>query len=55
MTKEFNTLLVNGTLELVALPVGKKEITYKWVFWVKLKVDGVVERYKAWFVAKEYL
>lgn len=55
MDKEFNALLANGTWELVALPIRKKTITCIWVFQVKLKVDGALERYKALLVVKGYL
>jgi hypothetical protein len=35
------------------LPGGKKIVGCKWVFTMKYKVDGTVERYKARLVAKE--
>jgi len=34
------------------LPKGKKTIGYKWVFKIKHKADGSIERYKASLVAK---
>jgi hypothetical protein len=39
---------------LVPLPEGKKAVGYKWVFSIKHKADGSVERYKVRLVAKGY-
>ena len=36
------------------LPEGKRTIGCKWVFTVKLKADGSIDRYKARLVAKGY-
>ena len=36
------------------MPGGKKIVGCKWVFTMKYKVDGTVERYKARLVAKGY-
>ena len=44
----------NETWELVDLPNGKKPVGCKWVFAVKFKGDGSLERYKARLVAKGY-
>jgi len=44
----------NETWELVDLPKGKKPVGCKWVFVVKFRVDGSLERYKARLVAKGY-
>ncbi|CAL2267477.1 unnamed protein product [Prunus armeniaca] len=40
--------------KLMHLPHGNKTAGYRWIYTVKLKVDGFVERYKARLVAKEY-
>ena len=39
---------------LVPLPEGKSKVGCKWVFSIKHKADGSVERYKARLVAKGY-
>ena len=39
---------------MVDLPSGKKLVGCKWVFEVKFKGDGSLERYKARLVAKGY-
>lgn len=45
---------MNNTWDLVDLPQGKKPVGCKWVYKVKLKSDGSLERYKARLVAKGY-
>ncbi|GAU47169.1 hypothetical protein TSUD_28920 [Trifolium subterraneum] len=44
----------NGTWSIIELPEGIKPIGCKWVFKIKHKADGSVERYKARLVAKGY-
>jgi len=43
MNKEISALLLNNTWEFVDLPAGKKAISSKWVYKVKLKSDGSLE------------
>jgi len=52
--EELNAHLGNGTWTLEKLPPGKKAIGSKWVFKIKRKADGTIERYKARIVAKGY-
>lgn len=54
MTKELAALSSNNTWDIVPLPSGKKPIGCKWVFKIKQKADGSIERYKARLVAKGY-
>ena len=54
MIEEMEALRKNSTWELVKLPEGKKHVGCRWVFTVKHKADGSVERYKARLVAKGY-
>jgi hypothetical protein len=52
--KEIDALLDNGTWELARLPKGRKAIGCRWVFVIKHKSDGTVDRYKARLVAQGY-
>ncbi|XP_074328434.1 uncharacterized protein LOC141666342 [Apium graveolens] len=54
MNKELVALSANNTCELTDLPKGKKVIGSKWVYKVKLKADGTLERCKARLVAKGF-
>lgn len=49
---ELYALLNNSTWSLCPLPAARRSIDCKWLFKVKKKVDGPVDRYKAWLVAK---
>ncbi|GKA52735.1 putative RNA-directed DNA polymerase [Tanacetum coccineum] len=52
MNLEMEALNRNGTWVITELPVGRKPIGSKWVFKVKYKSTGEVERFKARLVAK---
>ncbi|XP_019176092.1 PREDICTED: uncharacterized protein LOC109171520 [Ipomoea nil] len=54
MKCEMNALIENKTWTLTDLPPGKKPIGCKWVYKVKHKADGFIERHKARLVAKGY-
>ncbi|PKI31051.1 hypothetical protein CRG98_048558, partial [Punica granatum] len=54
MADEIRALEDTGTWTLQSLPPGKKPIGCKWVFKIKRRVDGTVERYKARLVAKGF-
>ena len=53
-TEEFMSLIENGTFVPVKLPPGRKSIGCRWVFKLKRKADGSIDRYKARLVAKGY-
>ncbi|GJZ83384.1 ribonuclease H-like domain-containing protein [Tanacetum coccineum] len=44
----------NNTWDLVDLPKGRKAISSKWVWKIKYKSDGEIERYKVRLVAKGF-
>ncbi|XP_062118737.1 uncharacterized mitochondrial protein AtMg00820-like [Humulus lupulus] len=52
MHTEFTALQSQGTWSLVPFPANCKVIGSKWVYRIKLKADGSVNRYKARLVAK---
>ncbi|CAH9138265.1 unnamed protein product [Cuscuta epithymum] len=54
MQREIHALEENGTWTLVQLPPGKKVVDSKWVYKIKYKPNGDVERYKARLVAKGF-
>jgi hypothetical protein len=51
---EIDSILSNGTWELVHQPYGCKPMNYKWVFKKKLRPDGTIDKYKTSLVAKGY-
>ena len=55
MIEEMNALDTNGTWDLVNLPTGKKAIGCKWVFAMKVNLDGSVARLKARLVVIGYV
>ncbi|KAL5804478.1 hypothetical protein ACOSQ3_031278 [Xanthoceras sorbifolium] len=54
MDEEMKALQKNCTWEIVDLPQGKKAVGCRWVYTIKHKEDGSIERYKARLVAKGY-
>jgi hypothetical protein len=54
MNTEFDALLKNHTWTVVPFSTAQNLIGCKWVFRIKRKVDGNIERYKARLVAKGF-
>ena len=54
MKEEYTTLKNNGTWYLVPNDASKNVVDCKWIFKVKYKSDGSIERYKARVVAKGF-
>lgn len=52
--EEMKALKRNGNWDVVELPIGKRIVGYKWVFAVKYKADGSMERYKGRLVVKGF-
>ncbi|KAK0580980.1 hypothetical protein LWI29_008358 [Acer saccharum] len=54
MSEECNALVRNGTWELVPPEVASNIVGCKWIFRIKRKTDGSVDRFKARLVAKGF-
>ena len=54
MTAEIKALESDNTWTLVPFPAGKQCIGCRWVYKVKFKPDGTMDRHKARLVAKGY-
>ncbi|XP_075658625.1 putative mitochondrial protein AtMg00820 [Castanea sativa] len=54
MDKEIQVLEQNNTWKLTSLPPGKTLIGCQWIYRIKLKADGTIDRYKARLAAKGY-
>ena len=54
MIQELNALIQAGTWEFVPRDKAQNIVGCKWVFRVKQKSDGSIDRYKARLVAKGY-
>lgn len=54
MSDEFNALIRNGIWELVLSRPRQNLIGCKWIFRIKRRPDGSIERYKAHLVAKGF-
>ncbi|XP_073129675.1 uncharacterized protein [Henckelia pumila] len=52
--EEMHALKQNNTWSVVELPQGKNTVGCKWIFTVKYKSDGSIDRYKARLVAKGF-
>ena len=51
---EFNSLEKNKTWLLTPLPPNRKSISSKWIFKIKTKADGSLDKYKARLVARGF-
>ena len=52
--EEMRALLHNHTWDIVNLPHGKKPVSCRWVYTLKCKSNGSLDRYKARLVARGY-
>lgn len=54
MQEEYNALMENKTWTLVPSSTNKNLIDCKWVYRIKHRADGTIDRYKARLVAKGF-
>lgn len=54
MQDELDALDANNTWDITELPTGKRPIASKWVYKIKYKPNGDVDRFKARLVAKGF-
>ena len=54
MDAELLALAQTGTWEFVPLPPDKQTVGCKWVYRIRYRADGSIERYKARLVAKGF-
>ena len=54
MNEELNALHKNHTWDMIGLPLGQSLVGRQWVYKIKTKADGSVQRYKAFLVAKGF-
>jgi len=54
MIDEYDSLIANDTYSLVPAPEGHKIVKTKWVYKLKHKADGSVDKYKARLVTKGF-
>ena len=54
MKEALDALHKTGTWDLVDLPSGKSAIDCKWVYKIKTRLDGTIDRYKARLVSRGF-
>jgi hypothetical protein len=54
ITEEIISLIENGTWKQVVPPASANLVSTKWVFTIKTKADGTIERFKARLVARGF-
>ena len=54
MIEEYQSIMKNDVWDVVPRPKGKSVVTSKWIYKIKHAIDGIIEEYKAIFVARGF-
>ena len=54
MTKEYWSIMKNDVWDIVPKPEGKSVVSSKWIYKIKHKAEGTIEKYEARFVARDF-
>ena len=54
MMDEYHSIMKNDVWKIVLRPAGKSVVTSRWIYKLKHAADGIVEKYKAVFVAQGF-
>ena len=54
MAEEFRAFQQTGTQDIVPCPAGVKLVNYKWIFKVKHRPNGSIERHKVRLVTRGF-
>ena len=54
MIEEYQSIMKNDVWDVVLRPEGNSVITSKWIYKIKHAADGIIEKYKARFVARGF-
>ena len=54
MMEEYSSIMKNDVWEVVPRPDGKSVVTSRWLYKIKHATGGIIEKSKAWFVAREF-
>jgi hypothetical protein len=49
-----NSIMKNNVWKFVPRPKGKSVVTSRWLYKLKYATDGIIEKYKARFVARGF-
>ena len=52
MIKEYQSIMKNDVWYVVPRPEGKSVVNCEWIYKIKHAADGIIEKYKARFVAR---
>ena len=54
MIEEYQSIMKNDVWDVVSKLKGKSFVTSKWIYKIKHAADGIIEKYKAIFVARGF-